>query len=102
MRARRFGDFEDRLWELRVELSDMMPRPRPTKQKPEGNPDKIDYWAEMVMGLKSAAIAAWALRYRLERKAGMDAVSLQRQREEARCLQADEGGATEEATQAAT
>ncbi|MFZ5829355.1 MAG: hypothetical protein ACOY3P_04675 [Planctomycetota bacterium] len=89
-KAKRFGEWEDRLWAMLIELADLMPR-RDRGPKPS---EGIDFWFETIGHLEWATIAASVLRYQLEDKAGLDAESLQAERERGRGLMPVDGTAT--------
>ena len=99
-RARRFADWEERLWELFCDFSELMPRRRTSRQS-ECNPD---FWGETSLHLQRASIAASIVRYELEEKAGLDAEALEKERETARGLRGEEvkDKAPENAERAAT
>lgn len=86
-RATRFGEWEDQLWSLLVELSEQMPSRRSTNRQPTR---KIDFWKETFLLLERTTVAASILRHELEEKAGLDAATLQREREVERGLQPQE------------
>ena len=85
-RARRFADWEERLWELLCDFSELMPRRRPSRQ----SEDKPDFWGATSLHLQRASIAASIVRYELEEKAGLDAEALEREREKRRGFGSDE------------
>ena len=75
-RAKRFADWEERLWQLFVEFSELAPR-RPTSPP---NPSEIDYWAELHRNLTDATCSASEVLSELERKAGLNADELDEER----------------------
>ena len=81
-RAKRFGDWEERLWQMFVELSELAPS-RPTSQQSEG---ETDFWAETQRHLEEARIAASEVLFELERRAGLDADNRDEERAERRGL----------------
>ena len=96
-RARKFAEWEDRLWQLKEGLWEMKPPSRPISQQREDAPD---LWGGMVALLEYTMDTASELRFQLEDKAGLDAEALQAERERARGLWDDEAadGASDEAT----
>lgn len=86
-KAKRFADWEDRLWGMLAELSDLMPRAASRQRE-----DDPDFWRAAFRLLERATIAAAILRFELEDRAGLDAEALQAKRERARGLWGDETG----------
>lgn len=81
-RAKRFAVWEDRLWQMFVELSELAPR-RPASQQSEG---EIDFWAETRRHLEEATIAASEVLLELEQRASHDAGARDEERAERRGL----------------
>ena len=85
-RAKRFAVWEEQLWSLLVDLAELAPR----RSKGQQSSGEIDFWAETFQLLERAAIAASIVLYELQERAGMDADSLEREREMARGLWVEE------------
>ena len=85
-RAKRFAAWEEQLWSLLVDLAELAPR----RSEGQQSSDEIDFWAETFQLLERTTIAASCLLHELEEKAGLDAESLQRERETARGLWVEE------------
>jgi len=73
---------EDHLWSIMTDLSELAPR----RSTGERSSDEINWWVETIQNLTMATISLSALLSDLEERAGLDAESLQREREQRRGL----------------